>query len=39
VPESAAPEVVERLTAMNEPAFLIGEIIERRETGERLVWG
>jgi phosphoribosylformylglycinamidine cyclo-ligase len=39
VPESSAPEVIERLTAMNEPAFLIGEIIERREAGERLVWG
>ncbi len=39
VPESAAPEVIERLTAMNEPAFLIGEIIERRVAGERLVWG
>ena len=39
VPESTAPEVIERLTAMNEPAFLIGEIIERREAGERLVWG
>jgi phosphoribosylformylglycinamidine cyclo-ligase len=39
VPESSAPEVIERLTAMNERAFLIGEIIERREAGERLVWG
>jgi phosphoribosylformylglycinamidine cyclo-ligase len=39
VPENAAPEVIERLTAMNEPAFIIGEIIERREAGERLVWG
>ena len=39
VPESAAPEVMERLTAMNEPAFVIGEIIERKEGGERLVWG
>ena len=39
VPESAAPEVIERLNAMNEPAFLIGEIIERKEAGERLVWG
>jgi len=38
VPESAAPEVIERLNAMNEPAFLIGEIIERKEAGERLVW-
>lgn len=39
VPESAASEVMERLTAMNEPAFVIGEIIERREGGERLIWG
>ncbi len=39
VPESVAPEVIERLTAMNEPAFLIGEIIERREGSERLAWG
>jgi phosphoribosylformylglycinamidine cyclo-ligase len=39
VPESAASEVIERLNAMNEPAFLIGEIIERKEAGERLVWG
>jgi phosphoribosylformylglycinamidine cyclo-ligase len=38
VPESAAPEILERLTAMNEPAFIIGEIIERKEAGERLVW-
>ena len=38
VPETAAHEVLERLTAMNEPAFLIGEIIERKEAGERLVW-
>jgi phosphoribosylformylglycinamidine cyclo-ligase len=39
VPERSAPEVIERLTAMNEPAFLIGEIVERREGGERLIWG
>lgn len=38
VPESAAPEVIERLTAMNEPAFIIGEITERREGSERLAW-
>jgi hypothetical protein len=30
---------MERLIAMNEPAFVIGEIIERREGGERLIWG
>jgi len=39
VPDSVAAEVIERLTAMNEPAFRIGEIIERKEGGERLVWG
>jgi phosphoribosylformylglycinamidine cyclo-ligase len=39
VPQSAAPEVLERLAAMNEKAFLIGEIIERKEAADRLVWG
>jgi phosphoribosylformylglycinamidine cyclo-ligase len=39
VPDSVAAEVIERLTAKNEPAFRIGEIIERKEGGERLVWG
>jgi phosphoribosylformylglycinamidine cyclo-ligase len=39
VPDSAAAEVIERLGAMNEPVFRIGEIIERQEGGERLVWG
>jgi phosphoribosylformylglycinamidine cyclo-ligase len=39
VPDSVADEVIERLTAMSEPAFRIGEIIERKEGGERLVWG
>jgi phosphoribosylformylglycinamidine cyclo-ligase len=38
VPENAAPEVLERLGAMNEKAFVIGEIIERRDADERLVW-
>jgi phosphoribosylformylglycinamidine cyclo-ligase len=39
VPQSAAPEVLERLAAMNEEAFLIGEIIERKDAADRLVWG
>jgi phosphoribosylformylglycinamidine cyclo-ligase len=38
VPENAAAEVLERLAAMSEKAYLIGEIIERRDSGERLVW-
>jgi phosphoribosylformylglycinamidine cyclo-ligase len=38
VPENAASEVIERLTAMNEKAFLIGEILDRGSAEERLVW-
>jgi phosphoribosylformylglycinamidine cyclo-ligase len=38
VPESAAPEVIERLAAHNEKAFLIGEILERENGGERILW-
>jgi len=38
VPENAASEVIERLAAMNEKAFLIGEILDRGSAGERLVW-
>jgi phosphoribosylformylglycinamidine cyclo-ligase len=38
VPESAADEVIERLAAQNEKAFLIGEITERTGDGERIVW-
>jgi phosphoribosylformylglycinamidine cyclo-ligase len=38
VPENAASEVIERLAAMNEKAFLIGEILDRGSTGVRLVW-
>jgi len=38
VPENAASEVIERLAAMNEKAFLIGEILDRGAVGERLVW-
>jgi phosphoribosylformylglycinamidine cyclo-ligase len=38
VPQAAAGEVLDRLGAMNEQAWLIGEIIERKDPAERLVW-
>ncbi len=38
VPEKAANEVLERLNAMDEPAVSIGEIVERKDSGERIRW-
>jgi len=38
VPEDAAQEILERLIAMNEKAFIIGEIVERKDSGERIQW-
>jgi len=38
VPERAAHEVLERLNAMDEPAVSIGEIVERKGSGERIQW-
>jgi phosphoribosylformylglycinamidine cyclo-ligase len=39
VPEDAADEILERLTAMGEKAFDIGEIMERKEAeGDRIKW-
>jgi phosphoribosylformylglycinamidine cyclo-ligase len=38
VPQNAAVEILERLAGMNEQAFLIGEIIERKDGADRLVW-
>lgn len=38
VPETAAVEIMERLTGMKEKAFIIGEIIERKESDERVKW-
>ncbi len=39
VPEEAAEEVLERLTAMGDQAFVIGEIMERKEAGgNRIQW-
>lgn len=36
VPEIAAGEIVERLTAMKEKAFIIGEIVEKKESGDQV---
>ncbi len=38
VPENAAQEVLQRLTAMDEKAFIIGEITERKKSAPRLKW-
>lgn len=38
VPETAVEEVVQRLTAMNEKAFVIGEIIERKKAAPKIKW-
>jgi len=38
IPEEAAQEILERLTAMNEKAFVIGEITERKSSKERVTW-
>jgi phosphoribosylformylglycinamidine cyclo-ligase len=38
VPQNAVDEVLERLAGMNEKAYLIGEIVERKDPAERLLW-
>ncbi len=38
VPEDAAQDVLERLGGMNEKAFFIGEIVERKPSSERVQW-
>ena len=38
IPEDAAQEILERLNAMDEKAFIIGEIIERKASDERIRW-
>lgn len=38
VPEQAAQEVTERLIAMNEKAYLIGEIVQRKTGEDRIAW-
>ncbi len=39
VPPEAEGETIDRLHAMNEKAWAIGEIVERREGAARLLWG
>jgi phosphoribosylformylglycinamidine cyclo-ligase len=38
VPEDSTQEVVERLVAVNEKAFVIGEVVERKDSKERMEW-
>jgi phosphoribosylformylglycinamidine cyclo-ligase len=38
VPQDATADVVQRLDAMNEKAYLIGEILERKDSSERIIW-
>ena len=38
VPENNAQEILERLSAMNEKAFIIGEVVERKDSRERIEW-
>ncbi len=38
VHEKDAQEVLDRLIAMKEKAFVVGEIVERKEAGERVKW-
>lgn len=39
VPETAVEDVVHQLGAMNEKAFVIGEVIARENSAERVIWG
>ena len=38
VPDNAVLDVLQRIEAMNDQAFVIGEIRDCRETGKRLIW-
>ncbi len=38
VSERFAQEILERLNAMNEKGFVIGEVVERKNSGERIKW-
>jgi phosphoribosylformylglycinamidine cyclo-ligase len=38
VPEKSAQDVLERLNALGEKGFIIGEIGERKDSGEQLEW-
>jgi phosphoribosylformylglycinamidine cyclo-ligase len=38
VPEDSAQDILERLSAMHEEAFVIGEIVKKAKSGDRLKW-
>jgi phosphoribosylformylglycinamidine cyclo-ligase len=38
VPPDATADVLQRLDAVNEKAFLIGEILECKNSSERIIW-
>jgi phosphoribosylformylglycinamidine cyclo-ligase len=38
VPEHSAMDVVQRLEAIDEKAFIVGEILDCKEAGKRLIW-
>lgn len=38
VPDHAAMDVMQRIEAMNEHAYIIGEILDCKEAGRRLLW-
>jgi phosphoribosylformylglycinamidine cyclo-ligase len=38
VPEDAAQDVLERLVGMNEKAFLIGTVVERKTSKSQVKW-
>ncbi len=38
VPDNSVQEIQERLQAMNEKSFIIGEIAERKESDEKIIW-
>jgi len=39
VPDHAVLDVIQRIEVMNEKAFVIGEILDCKVAGQRLVWG
>jgi len=39
VPPTAVSDVLERLAGLHEKAFVIGEVVERKDGADRLVWG
>ena len=38
VPEKGAQDVMERLNAMNEKAFFLGEVLERKNSRSQIKW-